>query len=336
MATNSAQLCRDFMLKSILLDNTLMDVSELDDETRVYVFSQRIKKMLDADNIYLNSIATTSIASAFLDAYKLLNYKMNTMQADDTVRKQFMLLDHIYTMDDLFALIDNDNELGDSYILEDIYSYQLEFIRQNDLLKIIQYKMLSACQKDRMLDATMMYDKENDPEHCKNESSVCIDDIKECDSNSISIEDAMINYYKKREEEIQAREQMEITEDESHQIVQELFGFLKLLATYDYATFSDFIEYAAFKDYKWNKYILEHKFTGDYFDPIEMAEAMEFYELFKGNDELVEVYSNEPDYLYDLINSFIEIKCYNKYIDENVVNDEVVDDYYYEVQTRER
>ena len=332
MASYSTELCRNFMLKSIMFDNTLNSVEEIDDETRLFLYSEKIKKMLKSENEVLFSMALCAVASAFVDAYKILNYKSNILQINEIERKQFIELNHISTMDDLIMLIDEDNENEDSYLLEDLFSYQLEFIRQNELTKIIQFKMLTAEQQSLILDATIMYDEEKDPYHCENSSSIYEDDNAQYNKDNVAIEKNIINYYMSRKNEIEIREETEIAEDESWQIIMEIFGFLKLLATYDYEEYYKVVENMAFTDYKWDKYIVDHKFTGEMLDVISMKEDISSYELFKKNNELVEILSLDHDYLLEIIYNYIDIKCYNRYINEMSVNEELVDDYYFETQ----
>lgn len=110
-------------------------------------------------------------------------------------------------------------------------------------------------------------------------------------------------------------------------VIQEIIGFIRMLCGNDKDEFESLMQKIIFLDYKWNKYIIEHKYT---YNSIDMFNIQVRKDKFEDNpvDVLIEESLLDSEYFEELIDSLILIKCDNIYVDDELINQEMVDDYY--------
>ena len=96
---------------------------------------------------------------------------------------------------------------------------------------------------------------------------------------------------------------------------------------YDIGEFKKLIEQIIKLDYEWNKYLVDKRFTCDWIIEEEINARFQYYEECE-IDDLVDEAIYDSSYLEAIIDSFLSIKCDNMGIDEKIINQKVVDDYF--------
>ena len=297
---------RDYLIKNIIFDNTYEE-TELDDQSRCYLCADKLKKMSKVDNTLVQGLYEALISTIYIDAYKVLNLKEKELSIGYMEQIDFDNIKFITNIDDLKELINND-----PLLLEVLLNYFLEFYRMNYFRKIIAFKALGTAREYNL----------------KLSFNIFQNDIEDY-SDNLSL-DTITNYAKKEVEVLRK------TKDESEtydNLISKVLGFLYCLNRDDVFTFTEFFKEILEIDYKWIRYITDKKLKCDWLIDEELMYRMELYED-NDMDSLVAEGLCDNDYFEQLIDSFLYIKCDNMGIDERVINEEVVDEYYNKIRKK--
>lgn len=301
----SNTIFRKFVLKSIFnIENEYEDL-ELDEGSYLWFVSQKLERLKELNDICL-SIYNAIVTTVFLDAYKILNAKVQESTISFDEKRFYDLIASILNFDSL------ENALfSHSTLLEELLKYSLEFYRSSILRKITVMKKLTEGQKQCLKTGFSLF--ENDIEEYENHFSL----------------ETLINYY---QEEIKKYEEAEIgikdfgtlTED----LLEEISGFIKMLAGYDPASFEELMEELLETDYKWSKYIIDHSFKIQGIDLEENEQRVKFFESFKIKDLIYDEILYNDDYLKSTLNFILEVKS-NK-----IIKEEIIEEYYDRIRKR--
>lgn len=309
--TLSNDIFRIFIINSIL-NNNVCDIS-LDEGTYLYFVAQKLEKMNESGNDAFVSLYNGVITTAYLDAFKILNAKQRDSSIDFEEKKLYDLLASF----DCFECLEN-ALFSNFYLLEELLKYSLEFYRYNTLKKISTMKKLSDVQKNSLKDNFELF---------KN-------DLDEYDFKEKFPLEVLTDYYN---EEIQKCENSSGIIDigaASEDLIEEIIGFLKTMVGNDNATFEEIMEDIILLDYKWSKFIVDNKLI---IDTVNIDDCYKKIELFENNNITILIAEEVlyvDYYFYILIESLILIKCKKLYIDENIINEEIVDEYYDKIQRK--
>lgn len=297
----SNDVIRNFILKMIFNDG--VKNIEVDENFHIYLVSQEILEMYNSDIKLLQNIANGIFEIAYLDTYKVLNLKN---------RESNLTYDEIEIYNKISSIL-NFQELENAVLsidtfLEDLLKYVLEFYRYNILRKIKTVKALTSAQCASLLYNFKLFDND----FMEYESLVNLN--------------TLIDYYKK---EMKVYEMTPIdTGAISANLSKEIIGFIKSLAGMDFDTFETLMEEIIQTDYKWSKYLVDKKIFNNIIDIGDFEEKVEMYENNSLDSLILEKVLIGDYYLSALIDGIILTKCDNLYLDENIINEQMVDDYY--------
>lgn len=297
----SNDVIRNFILKMIFNDG--VKNIEVDENFHIYLVSQEILEMYNSDIKLLQNIANGIFEIAYLDAYKVLNLKN---------RESNLTYDEIEIYNKISSIL-NFQELENAVLsidtfLEDLLKYVLEFYRYNILRKIKTVKALTSAQCASLLYNFKLFDND----FMEYESLVNLN--------------TLIDYYKK---EMKVYEMTPIdTGAISANLSKEIIGFIKSLAGMDFDTFETLMEEIIQTDYKWSKYLVDKKIFNNIIDIGDFEEKVEMYENNSLDSLILEKVLIGDYYLSALIDGIILTKCDNLYLDENIINEQMVDEYY--------
>lgn len=297
----SNDVIRNFILKMIFNDG--VKNIEVDENFHIYLVSQEILEMYNSDIKLLQNIANGIFEIAYLDAYKVLNLKN---------RESNLTYEEIEIYNKISSIL-NFQELENAVLsidtfLEDLLKYVLEFYRYNILRKIKTVKALTSAQCASLLYNFKLFDND----FMEYESLVNLN--------------TLIDYYKK---EMKVYEMTPIdTGAISANLSKEIIGFIKSLAGMDLDTFETLMEEIIQTDYKWSKYLVDKKIFNNIIDIGDFEEKVEMYENNSLDSLILEKVLIGDYYLSALIDGIILTKCDNLYLDENIINEQMVDDYY--------
>lgn len=297
----SNDVIRNFILKMIFNDG--VKNIEVDENFHIYLVSQEILEMYNSDIKLLQNIANGIFEIAYLDAYKVLNLKN---------RESNLTYDEIEIYNKTSSIL-NFQELENAVLsidtfLEDLLKYVLEFYRYNILRKIKTVKALTSAQCASLLYNFKLFDND----FMEYESLVNLN--------------TLIDYYKK---EMKVYEMTPIdTGAISANLSNEIIGFIKCLAGMDFDTFETLMEEIIQTDYKWSKYLVDKKIFNNIIDIGDFEEKVEMYENNSLDSLILKKVLIGDYYLNALIDGIILTKCDNLYLDENIINEQMVDDYY--------
>ena len=301
----SNDIFRNFMLKSIFNDNSI-NCTEIDENVFIYSYVQKLKTLYLEGNEIIYAFYNGIISVAYLDAYKVLNAKLRDSNITFEELQTYNKLSTIFGIEDLQYKLDND-----PWLLEEIFKYSLEFIRMNDLRKISTLKKLSEAQKHIL----------------KTEFELFKNDLNQYDFKEKIPLEVLTDYYEK---EISLEENVVGINDPgqtSFNLMQEIIGFIRMLVGNDYECFKLLMNDIIILDYKWNKFIIDKNYK---FDTFRMENIDYRKSLFEENslDSLIEECLYDSSYFEELIDALILIKCDNMYVDEELINQDIVEKHY--------
>lgn len=301
----SNTIFRKFVLKSIFnIENKDEDI-ELDEGSYLWFVSQKLERLKELNDICL-SIYNAIVTTVFLDAYKILNAKVQESTISFDEKRFYDLIASILNFDSL------ENALfSHATLLEELLKYSLEFYRSSILRKITVMKKLTEGQKQCLKTGFSLF--ENDIEEYENHFSL----------------ETLINYY---QEEIKKYEEAEIDINDfgtlTEDLLEEISGFIKMLAGYDPTSFEEFMEELLETDYKWSKYIIDHSFKIQGIDLEESEQRVKLFENFKIKDLIYDGILYNDDYLKSTLNFILEVKS-NK-----IIKEEIIEEYYDRIRKR--
>lgn len=301
----SNDIFRNYIMKSIIFNGDIQNV-ELEEDMHYFFFAEKLKKYLESDDNAEYIIYVSIITVAFLDTYKILNTKLveGTLTPDEEIIYNNIV--GITSVEELQTKID-----GSASLLEFLIKQCVEFIRLNDLRKITTIKKLNEAQKHSLKNDFELF--KNDLEQYEYRGSIPIDVITD--------------YYKKEMDKMIKKQNAMDPGDRSTNLMYEIMGFIKMLAGNDCECFKELIKDIIILDYKWNKFIIDNDYL---VGAILKDEIMDRIEKFEDNsiESLVEDVLYDSYYFNNLIDSIILIKCDNMYIDDRLLTEEMVEDYY--------
>ena len=297
MELHSNNRIRDFVMSMILFDNTYQD-AELDEGTRCHLCAEKIQ-MLSSIPSY-KELYETIIDVIFLDAYKALNLKERELSINYDERDLLDLINRIGTTDFLKDAIENDK-----FLLEELIEYFLDFYRMNPFRKIISYGAI---------DQTAKIELESDFKEFKN-------DIEEYHQN-LNLD--LITTLSK--EQMDSFQNIEDASDAYAETLANLIGFFKNLYRDNIIAYERIIKEMIELDYNWIKYVMDKNYECAWLLEDEMEFRIQKYEEFK-IDELVEDTVQDDEYLEEIIDSFLSIKCDNMGMDEEIINEKLVEEH---------
>ena len=109
---------------------------------------------------------------------------------------------------------------------------------------------------------------------------------------------------------------------------EEIIGFLKNLAGIDFDSFNELMENIIINDYKWGKYLIDHKLSIDSVDIEDFKEKSEMYEMNSIDSLILEEVLCDDYYLNSLVDGLILTKADNLYVDPEIINEDIVNEYY--------
>lgn len=301
----SNTIFRKFVLKTIFnIENKDEDL-ELDEGSYLWFVSQKLERLKELNDVCL-SIYNAIVTTVFLDAYKILNAKVQESTISFDEKRFYDLIASILNFDSL------ENALfSHSTLLEELLKYSLEFYRSSILRKITVMKKLTEGQKQCLKTGFSLF--ENDIEEYENHFSL----------------ETLINYY---QEEIKKYEEAEIDINDfgtlTEDLLEEISGFIKMLAGYAPASFEAFMEELLETDYKWSKYIIDHSFKIQGIDLEENEQRVKLFENFKIKDLIYDGILYNDDYLKSTLNFILEVKS-NK-----IIKEEIIEEYYDRIRKR--
>lgn len=295
------------MVFKMIFTNTLnsdnLQELEIDEKTHLYFVVQKLMEMYNSENVIWENIFNGILEVSFLDAFKVLNLKN---------RESSLEFDEIETYNKICS-IGNFEELENAVLtiddfFEDLLNYTLEFYRYNILRKTKAVKSLTASQSAMLLYNFKLFEN----------------DFKEYDNN-LNL-DTILNYYKK---EMKVYEMTPVdTGAISANLSEEIIGFIKNLAGIDFDSFEILMEEIIKTDYKWSKYIVDSKMFNNIVETGDLEEKIEMYENNSIDSLIVEEVLIDDYYLNSLIDGIILTKCDNLYVSEDLLNEDIVNDYY--------
>lgn len=302
MEKNSNNLFRNCIIRMII-NNNLEDI-ELDEQTLIFLAAQKILKIFDSKSEIMQAMAANLIEVAFLDTFKVLNLKNRESNLNYEELQIYNTICSIQSNEDLENAILTIDDL-----LADLLNYTLEFNRLNILRKIKTIKSLSSAQHVVL--------------NCN--FNLFTNDLDEYGDNAINI-DTIVNYYK---EEMQRYENtMYNIGAISANLNEEIMGFLKNLAGIDFDSFNELMETMIINDYKWGKYLIDHKLSIDSIDIEDFKEKAEMYEMNSIDSLILEEVLCDDYYLNSLVDGLILTKADNLYVNPEIINEDIVNEYY--------
>ena len=298
-------LFRNYMLKSIFTDNTL-NGEDIDENVFIYSYSKKLQDLYINGNELLYAFYNGAVSVAYLDTYKVLNAKLRDSIISNEEVKIYNKLDETLGIEDLQYKLDND-----PWLLEELLKYSLEFIRMNDLNKISTLKKLSEAQRHNLKTEFELF--ENDIEQYEFRENIPLEVFTDYYEKEISLEENSTGIYDPGQT--------------SCNLMHEIIGFIRMLVGNDFECFKSLMRDIITLDYKWNKYIIDKNYK---FDNFRMESVVYRKNLFEENsiESLIEECLYDSSYLEELIDSLILIKCDNMYVDEKLISQKKVDEYY--------
>lgn len=296
---------RNYILKSIIFNNEIID-ADVNEDVHYYLFAQKLNEYRESDDLAIYFLYVSIITVAFLDTYKLLNTKLNEGRLTSDEEVIYDHIAYITSIEELQIKIDENEGL-----LEHLINRCVEFIRMNDLRKITTIKKLSEGQKHNL-----RYDFE-----------LFENDLEQYDYREKMPVEILTKYYAEEMDKTLTEHGIIDPGNRSSNLMTEIMGFIKMLAGYDYETFEELMQDIIVLDYKWNKYIIDKGYS---LDTILMDEIQGRLDMYEENsiDTLIQEIFYDSYYFQSLIDSMILIKCDNMYVDENLLSEEMVEDYY--------
>lgn len=296
---------RNYILKSIIFNNEIIDV-DVNEDVHYYLFAQKLNEYRESDDLAIYFLYVSIITVAFLDTYKLLNTKLNEGRLTSDEEVIYDHIAYITSIEELQIKIDENEGL-----LEHLINRCVEFIRMNDLRKITTIKKLSEGQKHNLRCDFKLFEN----------------DLEQYDYREKMPVEILTKYYAEEMDKTLTEHGIIDPGNRSSNLMTEIMGFIKMLAGYDYETFEELMQDIIVLDYKWNKYIIDKGYS---LDTILMDEIQGRLDMYEENsiDTLIQEIFYDSYYFQSLIDSMILIKCDNMYVDENLLSEEMVEDYY--------
>lgn len=302
MEKNSNNLFRNCIIRMII--NNKLDDIELDEQTLIFLAAQKILKIFDSESELMQAIASNLIEVAFLDTFKVLNLKNRESNLNFEEMQIYNTICSIQSNEELENAV-----LTIDDFLTDMLNYTLKFNRLNILRKIKSIKSLSSAQY-----AFLNFN-----------FNLFANDLDEYGDNAINV-DTIVNYYK---EEMQRYENTMYNNGAiSANLNEEIIGFLKNLAGIDFDSFNELMENIIINDYKWGKYLIDHKLSIDSIDIEDFKEKSEMYEMNSIDSLILEEVLCDDYYLNSLVDGLILTKADNLYVDPEIINEDIVNEYY--------
>ena len=301
MEINSNDIFRNFIMNSMILNNEYSELEVIDDDTCCHLCAEKIKQLALIDNDLFRAFYEALISVIYLDAYKVLNLKEKELSLNNLDELTLEAIKQLANLDDLIYAVDSDK-----YLLEDLVKYYLEFYRMNDFRKIISYKAISPACEDILRSEFIMF--ENDKkEYSDNLTLDLIADIAKKQLKKLEIASDLNDAYE--------------------EILTKLIGFFSNINRDDTFLFIGMFKQLIKLDYKWIKYITDKKLRCEWLIEEELEERMYLYEDYDIDELVTEAICN-VDYYEQIIDSFLSIKCDNMGIDEKIINEDIVNNYY--------
>ncbi|MBO5096656.1 MAG: hypothetical protein J6B98_07255 [Bacilli bacterium] len=296
---------RNYILKSIIFNNEIID-ADVNEDVHYYLFAQKLNEYRESDDLAIYFLYISIITVAFLDTYKLLNTKLNEGRLTSDEEVIYDHIAYITSIEELQIKIDENEGL-----LEHLINRCVEFIRMNDLRKITTIKKLSEGQKHNLRCDFELFEN----------------DLEQYDYREKMPVEILTKYYAEEMDKTLTEHGIIDPGNRSSNLMTEIMGFIKMLAGYDYETFEELMQDIIVLDYKWNKYIIDKGYS---LDTILMDEIQGRLDMYEENsiDTLIQEIFYDSYYFQSLIDSMILIKCDNMYVDENLLSEEMVEDYY--------
>lgn len=296
---------RNYILKSIIFNNEIID-ADVNEDVHYYLFAQKLNEYRESDDLAIYFLYISIITVAFLDTYKLLNTKLNEGRLTSDEEVIYDHIAYITSIEELQIKIDENEGL-----LEHLINRCVEFIRMNDLRKITTIKKLSEGQKHNLRCDFKLFEN----------------DLEQYDYREKMPVEILTKYYAEEMDKTLTEHGIIDPGNRSSNLMTEIMGFIKMLAGYDYETFEELMQDIIVLDYKWNKYIIDKGYS---LDTILMDEIQGRLDMYEENsiDTLIQEIFYDSYYFQSLIDSMILIKCDNMYVDENLLSEEMVEDYY--------
>ena len=296
---------RNYILKSIIFNNEIID-ADVNEDVHYYLFAQKLNEYRESDDLAIYFLYISIITVAFLDTYKLLNTKLNEGRLTSDEEVIYDHIAYITSIEELQIKIDENEGL-----LEHLINQCVEFIRMNDLRKITTIKKLSEGQKHNLRCDFELFEN----------------DLEQYDYREKMPVEILTKYYAEEMDKTLTEHGIIDPGNRSSNLMTEIMGFIKMLAGYDYETFEELMQDIIVLDYKWNKYIIDKGYS---LDTILMDEIQGRLDMYEENsiDTLIQEIFYDSYYFQSLIDSMILIKCNNMYVDENLLSEEMVEDYY--------
>ena len=265
--------------------------------------AKKIKMYYKSNSIPLYIASSSAIQVAFLDAYQILNRKVLLSEATKEEKNLFNVIKYFESDQTLIKRIFEEEEL-----LSKLLPYSVEFYEMPLPGKIISMCSLTELQHNLLFYGFNLFSQD------------LHEYFYDIDLNVIG------NYYKNEiEKELESSEQIFIENVEDN-IVLAIQGLIKFLAGNNLYLYEDLVTELITLDYKWNRYLKDKKLI------IPGNEVSDSRMLIFENNEIQDIICDEiscnEEYFEELIISFINIKCYNMGVDEKIINEEIIDEYF--------
>lgn len=277
----------------------------------IKLYAIKLKNIFENDKQekYRNFIMTALIVS-FIDTYKILEYKNKSLLITEEEKIILCKLKTINSYEDLLIYA-----FGKEENLSILLKYVLEFYRMNDLQKNLIVNNITPLDTFNMsLNYPLI---ENDL-------------IEYNYGKDISL-DFITNYYKK---EMKSYEDVEMKSNivknpniYSYEKEKEIVNYLKNLSSINKSVYNDTIEAILEYNYKWLKYLELNNYRVDSINEESSRLEIEFYEA-TDIEALIDDTLYDQTRLEEIIDLLLLLKCDNAYIDEKIVNEDAINDYF--------
>ena len=302
---------RNMMLKSIISDD-IGQINEVDEGCLIHSFSKKLEQMKNSNDLFYG-LYQGMITVAFLDTYKVLNAKLRDSNIGYLELQLYNKIREVDCIEDLEDLIESD-----TFIIEELLKYSLEFLRMNIFNKIISIKKLANNQKYSLRCTFPLFEL----------------DIEQYGFSKGVPMEIITDYYIAEKNKAEGNDKIEPAVKEN-QLVEEIEGFIKNLMANDYPSYASLMEEIITLDYRWSKYIIDKKYKLEAFDIDELNERVENFEDYTLH-QLVEEASTEEYYFEKLIDSMLCIKYNNMYFDKDVLNEDIIEEYFRKNKSKKR
>ncbi|MBE6160933.1 MAG: hypothetical protein E7158_01755 [Firmicutes bacterium] len=298
---NSNDIFRTFIYENVLnqgINNQSENVINLYDN-----YAKKLKMYYESNSIPLYMVSSSVIQVAFLDAYQILNKKILLSEATKEEKNLFNEIKYFNNDQTLIKRIFEEEKL-----LSKLLPYSVEFYDMPLPSKIISMCSLTELQHNFLFYGFNLFSQD------------LHEYFYDIDLNDIG------NYYKNEiEKELGSYEQIFVENIEDN-IVLAIQGLIKFLSGNNPYLYEDLLTELITLDYKWNKYLKDKKLI------IPGNEISDSRMLMFENNEIADIICDEiadnEEYFEKLIISFINIKCYNMGVDEKIINEEIINEYF--------